>query len=134
MFEDEGDVGQDFHNPYERVKLDAETSMRAAGDRFGIDVRIFRPSAVVGPAPETAGGQPSNLFFIFIRMMEALARLSHRFEVTYASKQRPRLASISFQWSMWHRRWLPWLNTPMGPARRFIWWSRMPQRKRRCWP
>jgi nucleoside-diphosphate-sugar epimerase len=35
----------------------------------------------VGPAPETAGGQPSNLFFIFIRMMEGLARLSHRFKV-----------------------------------------------------
>jgi thioester reductase-like protein len=81
VFEDEGDVGQDFHNPYERVKLDAETSMRAAGDRLGIDVRVFRPSVVVGPAPETAGGQPSNLFFIFIRMMEGLARLSHRFKV-----------------------------------------------------
>jgi thioester reductase-like protein len=81
VFEDEGDVGQDFHNPYERVKLNAETSMRAAGDRFGIDVRVFRPSAVVGPAPDTAGGQPSNLFFIFIRMMEGLAHLSHRFKV-----------------------------------------------------
>jgi thioester reductase-like protein len=81
VFEDEGDVGQDFHNPYERVKLEAETAMRAAGERLGIDVRVFRPSVVVGPAPETAGGQPSNLFFIFIRMMETLARLSHRFEV-----------------------------------------------------
>jgi len=81
VFEDEGDVGQDFHNPYERVKLNAETSMRSAGDRFGIDVRVFRPSAVVGPAPDTAGGQPSNLFFIFIRMMEGLAHLSHRFKV-----------------------------------------------------
>jgi thioester reductase-like protein len=81
VFEGEGDVGQDFHNPYERVKLDAETSMRAAGNRLGIDVRVFRPSVVVGPAPETVGGQPSNLFFIFIRMMEALARLSHRFDV-----------------------------------------------------
>jgi nucleoside-diphosphate-sugar epimerase len=81
VLEDEADVGQDFHNPYERIKLDGETSMRAAGDRFGIDVRIFRPSAVVGPAPETAGGHPSNLFFIFIRMMETLARLSQRFAV-----------------------------------------------------
>jgi thioester reductase-like protein len=81
VFEDEGDVGQDFHNPYERVKLDAEAVMRAAGDRLGIDIRVFRPSAVVGPAPETAGGQPSNLFFIFIRMMETLARLSHRLAV-----------------------------------------------------
>jgi thioester reductase-like protein len=81
VFEADGDVGQDFHNPYERVKLSAETSMRAAGDRFGVDVRIFRPSAVVGPAPDTAGGQPSNLFFIFIRMMEGLTQLSQRFKV-----------------------------------------------------
>ena len=81
VFEEEGDVGQDFHNPYERVKLDAEMAMRAAGERLGIDVRVFRPSVVVGPAPETAGGQPSNLFFIFIRMMETLARLSRRVEV-----------------------------------------------------
>jgi thioester reductase-like protein len=81
VFEDEGDVGQEFHNPYERVKLESETSMREAGDRFGIDVRIFRPSAVVGAAPDTAGGQPSNLFFIFIRMMEGLAKLSHRLKV-----------------------------------------------------
>jgi thioester reductase-like protein len=81
VFEDEGDVGQDFHNPYERVKLEAETSMRAAGERLGLDVRVFRPSVVVGPAPETTGGQPSNLFFIFIRMLQGLARLSHRFRV-----------------------------------------------------
>jgi thioester reductase-like protein len=76
VFETEGDVGQDFHNLYERVKLDAETAMRAAGERLGLDVRVFRPSVVVGPAPETAGGQPSNLFFSFIRMMEVLTRLS----------------------------------------------------------
>jgi thioester reductase-like protein len=81
VFEDEGDVGQDFHNPYERVKLTAETLMRTAGERWDIDVRIFRPSAVVGPAPDTAGGQPSNLFFIFIRMMQGLTQLSHRFKV-----------------------------------------------------
>jgi thioester reductase-like protein len=81
VFEDEADVGQDFHNPYEHVKLEAEMAMRAAGECLGIDVRIFRPSVVVGPAPETAGGQPSNLFFMFIRMMETLARLSRRFEV-----------------------------------------------------
>jgi thioester reductase-like protein len=78
VFEAEGDVGQGFHNLYERVKLDAETAMRVAGDRLGLDVRVFRPSVVVGAAPETAGGQPSNLFFGFIRMLEALTRLSPR--------------------------------------------------------
>lgn len=73
VLESEGDVGQDFHNPYERVKLEAETAVRAAGRRCRIDVRVFRPSAVVGRAPDTAGGSPSNLFFQFIRMVAALA-------------------------------------------------------------
>jgi 2-alkyl-3-oxoalkanoate reductase len=77
VFEAERDVGQDFHNSYERVKLEAETAMHAAGGRLGIDVRVFRPSVVVGAAPETAGSQPSNLFLTFIRMMETLARLPH---------------------------------------------------------
>ena len=90
VFEDEGDVGQDFHNPYERVKLDAETAMRAASDRLGIDLRVFRPSVVVGLAPETAGGQPAHLFFSFIRMMKALARLSHRFNVRLRIEAAPK--------------------------------------------
>ena len=71
--ESEGDVGQEFHNPYERVKLEAETAMRAAGLRQNIDVRIFRPSAVVGRGPATFGGAPSTLLFRFIRMAAALA-------------------------------------------------------------
>jgi nucleoside-diphosphate-sugar epimerase len=73
VFETEGDVGQDFRNPYERVKLEAETAIRAAGGRRGLDVRVFRPSIVVGRAPETPGGTPSNLFFQFIRMASTLA-------------------------------------------------------------
>jgi nucleoside-diphosphate-sugar epimerase len=77
VLEEERDVGQDFHNPYERVKLEAETAMRAIGERLGVDVQVFRPSIVVGAAPETAGGQPSNLLFAFIQMMAALARMPH---------------------------------------------------------
>jgi thioester reductase-like protein len=77
VFEEERDVGQDFHNPYEHVKLEAEIAMAAAGGRLGVDVRIFRPSVVVGTAPETAGGQPSNLFFAFLQMLAALARVPH---------------------------------------------------------
>lgn len=34
-----------------------------------MDVRVFRPSIVVGAAPPTAGGNPSNLFFGFIRLV-----------------------------------------------------------------
>ncbi|MGH2670862.1 MAG: SDR family oxidoreductase, partial [bacterium] len=58
---------------YEAVKLEAETALRGAGAEMGVDVRVVRPSIVVGPAPETAGGSPSNLFFAFIRLVVALA-------------------------------------------------------------
>jgi nucleoside-diphosphate-sugar epimerase len=74
--EAESDVGQTFHNVYERVKLEAETVVRAAGRRRGVDVRVFRPSIVVGAAPPTAGGTPSSVFFGFIRLAAALARLT----------------------------------------------------------
>ena len=74
IHEDEGDRGQTFHNAYERVKLQAEGAVRAAGAAVGIDVRVLRPSVVVGAAPATAGGTPSNLFFAFIRLLAALAR------------------------------------------------------------
>jgi thioester reductase-like protein len=81
VFEHEGDVGQGFHNPYEHVKLEAEEAVRGAGARLGVDVRVFRPSIVFGVAPETAGGNPSNRFFAFIRMMAALARFPNTSDV-----------------------------------------------------
>ena len=74
VYEHEGDVGQAFHNPYERAKLRAEDAVRAAGAACGVDVRVLRPSIVVGAAPATAGGTPSNLFFAFIRLAAALAQ------------------------------------------------------------
>ncbi len=73
VLESEGDRGQRFRNPYEAAKLESETAVRAAGRRLRLDVRILRPSIVVGPAPDTAGGNPSNLFFGLIRMAAALA-------------------------------------------------------------
>jgi nucleoside-diphosphate-sugar epimerase len=82
VLEHEGEEGQDFHNPYERVKLEAEAVLRRTGARFGVDVRVFRPGIVVGPAPETAGGSPSNLLLRFIRLMAAIARLSNGAEVS----------------------------------------------------
>jgi len=76
IFERDADVGRTFHNTYERVKSEAEQAIRAAGAGRRIDVRVFRPSIVVGAAPATVGGNPSNLFFGFIRMLAALARMS----------------------------------------------------------
>ena len=72
--EREGDVGQAFHNVYERAKLAAEAAVRAAGLAASVDVRVVRPSIVVGAAPATAGGNPSNIFFAFIRLAAALAQ------------------------------------------------------------
>jgi len=72
--EREGDVSQAFHNVYERAKLRAEAAVSAAGAAAGVDVRVLRPSIVVGAAPTTAGGNPSNLFFAFIRLAAALAQ------------------------------------------------------------
>src|SRR5689334_9352497 len=74
VYEHEGDVGQAFHNVYERAKLAAETAVRAAGLAASVDVRVVRPSIVVGAAPATAGGNPSNIFFAFIRLAAALAQ------------------------------------------------------------
>ena len=76
ILESEGDLGQAFHNVYERVKLVSEAVLRAAGARAAVEVRIARPGIVVGPAPLTDGGAPSNLFFDFVRLTAALARLA----------------------------------------------------------
>jgi nucleoside-diphosphate-sugar epimerase len=81
MLETEGDVGQAFHNPYERVKLESEVALRAAGASHGADVRVLRPAIIVGRAPGTTGGGPSALFFDFIRLAAMLGRLAGGAEV-----------------------------------------------------
>lgn len=88
--EDEGDVGQEFHNPYERVKLEAEAAVRREGARLGVDVRVFRPSVVVGEAPATPGGSPANLFFEFIRLVAALAELTDGAALPFRISAAPR--------------------------------------------
>jgi nucleoside-diphosphate-sugar epimerase len=76
ILERDGDVGQEFNNTYERVKLMAEHVLREAGAGAGVDVRVFRPSIVIGAAPPTAGGTPSSLLQAFIWLLAALARAS----------------------------------------------------------
>jgi dihydroflavonol-4-reductase len=71
--EADGDLGQAFHNAYERAKLASETALRAAGARAGVQVRVARPAIVVGRAPLTPGGAPSNLLFEFVRLAATLA-------------------------------------------------------------
>ncbi|MFQ5989419.1 MAG: SDR family oxidoreductase [Candidatus Methylomirabilales bacterium] len=89
VLEREGDLNQDFHNPYERVKLESEVAIRGAGIRLGIDVRVLRPSIVVGGAPRTAGGMPSNLFFGFIRLAASLAQPANGTEVSLRIEAAP---------------------------------------------
>lgn len=90
ILERSGHVGQVFNNAYERVKLESERVLRAAGARVGVEVRVLRPSIVVGAAPPTAGGNPSNLFFGFIRMVAALAQMPDGAEVRLRIAAAPR--------------------------------------------
>jgi nucleoside-diphosphate-sugar epimerase len=61
VFESEGEIGQKFHNAYEEIKLEAEIALRESCTRLGIDLRILRPSVVIGPESSTQGGSPSTL-------------------------------------------------------------------------
>ena len=90
VYERESEIGQDFHNPYERVKLEAELALRRAGARLGVDVRVFRPSIVVGATSGTAGGNPSKLFFSFIRMVAALSQIANGKAVPLRIEAAPR--------------------------------------------
>lgn len=69
--ESEGDVGQAFHNPYEETKLAAEVALRAAAG--GVDFRVVRPAIVVGDAPKTPGGGPSEAVYGFVKLVAELA-------------------------------------------------------------
>jgi len=73
VLESEGAVGQTFHNPYEEIKLESEIAFKKFCGKFGIDLRILRPSVVVGPESSTQGGSPSSLLSQFIRLIAALA-------------------------------------------------------------
>jgi len=73
LYEDETDLGQEFHNSYERLKLELEIRLKQTCRQLGVDLRIFRPSVVVGGAPSTPGGAPSNLLVAFLRLLIALS-------------------------------------------------------------
>ncbi|MEX0802536.1 MAG: SDR family oxidoreductase [Candidatus Binatia bacterium] len=74
--ENETDVGQEFHNSYERLKLQSEIAFKLACRELEVDLLILRPSIVVGPAPATMGGAPSNLLLAFLRMLVDLAHIA----------------------------------------------------------
>ncbi len=66
--EDELDVGQEFRNPYERSKFEAEQLVREYADR--LPVQIFRPSIIVGE--ESTGWTASfNVLYPPLKAFEA---------------------------------------------------------------
>ena len=71
IFEGESDLGQAFHNPYEETKLEAENALRAGAG--STDLRFVRPSIVVGAAPKTPGGGPSEAVYSFVKLVAELA-------------------------------------------------------------
>ena len=98
VLEGEGDVGQTFHNPYERVKLDAERALRAAAARAGIAITVLRPGIVVGAAPGTAGGAPANLFFSFIRLVAGLRGLGGAVALRIVARPRARFNVVPVEY------------------------------------
>ncbi|HEU4343156.1 MAG TPA: SDR family NAD(P)-dependent oxidoreductase [Candidatus Binatia bacterium] len=89
IYENESDVGQAFNNEYERLKLELEIRLKQACHQRGVDLRIFRPSIVVGGAPATAGGAPSNLLLAFLRLLSMLAGKSDKAKVRVRIQARP---------------------------------------------
>ena len=89
VFESEGVVGQEFHNPYEQVKLESEIALRDVCSRLEVDLRILRPSVVIGPESSTQGGSPSSLLYQFIRLAAALAGCGKGAELPVRIQGRP---------------------------------------------
>jgi nucleoside-diphosphate-sugar epimerase len=58
IMEDELDVGQTFHNPYERSKLDGEVAVREFCTAKGISLIVVRPSIITN---DTQTGRSSTL-------------------------------------------------------------------------
>ena len=89
VFESEGAVGQKFHNPYEEIKLESEIALTESCRRLGVDLRILRPSVVIGPESSTQGGNPSSLLYQFIRLAAALSGSGKRSELAVRIQGRP---------------------------------------------
>ncbi len=72
VYEDEICVGQQFHNPYESSKFQAELLVRNWAMRTGLDAFVFRPSIVVGDCREGRIVHFDGLYN-FMRMLDSVA-------------------------------------------------------------
>ena len=67
--EEDLDLGQEFHNPYEQSKFEAERLVRQAD---GIEPTIYRPAVIVG---DSRTGQTSTFTGLY-RVLEMAVRLA----------------------------------------------------------
>jgi len=72
VFEDQIDVGQEFHNTYESSKCQAEMLIRDWAHRTGLNAFIFRPSIIVG---DSAEGRIVNFdgLYNLMRLLDGIA-------------------------------------------------------------
>jgi nucleoside-diphosphate-sugar epimerase len=71
ILEDETDVGQTFHNNYERTKLDAEVAVRRLCSELDLPLAIARPSIIVN---DTVHGRSSAMTHLNV-LIEAANRI-----------------------------------------------------------
>jgi nucleoside-diphosphate-sugar epimerase/predicted lipid carrier protein YhbT len=72
VFEDETWMGQQFHNPYESSKCQAEMRVRDWAMRTGLDAFIFRPGIVVGDSRQGRIVHFDGLYN-FLRLLDSVA-------------------------------------------------------------
>jgi thioester reductase-like protein len=75
--EDQLDVGQAFHNPYESSKCRAEQEVREWSKRTGLSVMIFRPSILVGDSKDGRIVHFDGLYNL-MRFFDSVAELIRR--------------------------------------------------------
>jgi thioester reductase-like protein len=72
VFEHETSVGQQFHNPYESSKCQAEILVQEWATRTGLDTFVFRPSIMVGDGREGRIVHFDGLYN-FLRLLDSAA-------------------------------------------------------------
>ncbi len=80
--EEELDCGQEFRNPYERSKLEAERAVREAA---GLQATVYRPAIIVG---DSGTGYTTGYSGCY-RVLELLARLAEAHSSKAARRPRP---------------------------------------------
>jgi nucleoside-diphosphate-sugar epimerase len=78
ILESEGDMGQGFHNNYEKTKLEAEISVHSLCGQLGLPLAIARPSIIVN---DTVNGRSSAFTHLNV-----LVEVANRIQEFYGIK------------------------------------------------